>query len=261
MMLLITLVSLTAAAALGTLAWRLAQDERRRSDARVATLTASLLADAASDAEREPQPGSAGQRDALDLALDSWSGESRASHLDSDTAGDADAARPLLAAAGVATAVFVTAAAIAWVGARAFDPPTAPAVAAAPSAPLELLALTSTRRGADITVAGLVRNPAAGSRLDGVSAVVLFFDARGAFLTSARARLDVTALAPGGDCPFLVRAAAPDEVSRYRVSFRADSGNLVEHVDRRSPSDERDGDQRGRNTHGMPDAAVRRAGL
>ena len=59
------------------------------------------------------------------------------------------------------------------------------------AAPLELLSLTSTRRGAELSVAGLVRNPSTGGALERVAAVVLFFDERGGFLTSARAPLDV----------------------------------------------------------------------
>ena len=45
MLLLVTIVSLLFAAAMGALAWRLAHEERRRSDARVAALVASLEAD------------------------------------------------------------------------------------------------------------------------------------------------------------------------------------------------------------------------
>jgi hypothetical protein len=106
--------------------------------------------------------------------------------------------------------------------------------AAAPSdTPLELMSLRHERTGARLLLSGLVRNPAAGTPVEALTAVVFLFDAQGAFVTSARAGVDFTRLAPGDESPFVISVDAPSKVARYRVSFRTEAG-ILSHVDRRS---------------------------
>jgi hypothetical protein len=73
--------------------------------------------------------------------------------------------------------------------------PTAAAAATAPS-PLELVSLRHERRGGRLAVTGLVRNPAAGSPVSKLSAVVFLFDQQGGFISSARTDIDYVSLAP-----------------------------------------------------------------
>jgi hypothetical protein len=108
-----------------------------------------------------------------------------------------------------------------------------PAVAAHQvNTPLELMSLRHEREGVNLSVAGLVRNPAAAPIVERLSAVVFLFDQQGQFVTSARAPIDFLKLTPGDESPFVVKVAAPQSVARYRVSFRTEDGTLP-HVDRR----------------------------
>ena len=100
------------------------------------------------------------------------------------------------------------------------------------SAPLELVSLRHERQGSRLSITGLVRNPVKGGTTEHLAAVVFLFDQRSAFLTSARADIDVTKLTPGDESPFVIALDAPSNVARYRVSFRTDGG-VVPHVDRR----------------------------
>lgn len=103
----------------------------------------------------------------------------------------------------------------------------------AASSPLELLSLRHEREGVNLSVAGLVRNPASGPVIERVTAVVFLFDQQGTFVTSAKAPIDFLKLTAGDESPFVVKVAAPQSVARYRVSFRTDDGTLP-HVDRRA---------------------------
>lgn len=254
MLMVVTLVLLAAAVTFGVMAWRLSREAERRSDARVAALVASL--------EAEPIEASAPASGADDLDLALIDAPTRpiapigATPADSDRAIFAESAHheatgfSRLMAAAIVAGVLVTGVTVAWVAGTASEAPDAQA-AAAPS--IELLSLTSTRRGPDLSIAGLVRNPSAGAPLEGLSAVVLFFNESGQFLTSARAPIGQRLLTPGADSPFEVTAPAPDGASRYRVSFRFERGDVVTHVDRRTA---------GAPASDAPDSpAVRRAGL
>ncbi len=100
------------------------------------------------------------------------------------------------------------------------------------SAALELVSLAQAREGGQIAIRGVVRNPAAGEALNGVSAVVLLFDRRDTFLGARVCALGKGLLSPGTESPFEV--VLPDEgmVARYRVSFRSGLHPLP-HLDRR----------------------------
>ena len=100
--------------------------------------------------------------------------------------------------------------------------------------PLELLSLRHASDSAgNFTVTGLVQNPAGGRALQGVVAVIYLFDQQGRYLTSGKARLDVTAFRAGDESPFVVKIPSAGGVSRYRVGFRLEDGGVVGHVDRR----------------------------
>lgn len=108
---------------------------------------------------------------------------------------------------------------------------SAASLAAAP-APLELVSLRHERRAGRLAVSGLVRNPASGSPMTKLTAVVFLFDQQGGFISSAKSDIDFVTLSPGDESPFVIAVDAPSSVARYRVSFRTDSG-VVPHVDRR----------------------------
>ncbi len=107
------------------------------------------------------------------------------------------------------------------------------AAPAATNAPLELISLRQERKGARLSLSGLVRNPAAGVPIDDLAAVVFLFDGQGGFISSARVGVDFRRLGPGDESPFVITVDAPPNVARYRVSFRTDAG-IVAHVDRRN---------------------------
>jgi hypothetical protein len=109
------------------------------------------------------------------------------------------------------------------------------ATAEAAALPLELVALGHERAGDQLTVRGVVRNPASGAAMDRLTAVVLLFTPDGGFLASGRAVVEPPALSPGGESTFAVTMPRAGEVGRYRVSFRADD-KLIAHLDRRHES-------------------------
>ncbi len=104
-----------------------------------------------------------------------------------------------------------------------------------PPAALELLSLRDARDAGTLTITGLVRNPRTGSAQSRVTVTAFAFDENGAFLSSGRALLDVTSLAPGDESPFVVSVPAAGTVARYRISFRGEDGRVIAHVDRRQP--------------------------
>jgi hypothetical protein len=111
--------------------------------------------------------------------------------------------------------------------------PASPKPQSSVGAPLELMSMRYERQGTTLTVSGLVKNPASGATVKGVTAVVFAFNRNGAFIASGRAPLDFSALAPGDESPFVVNVPNVSDVARYRVTFRSGDA-VVRHVDRRS---------------------------
>jgi flagellar basal body-associated protein FliL len=238
-LLVVTLVSMLLAVVMTVVAWRTAREERRRSEARVAVLAADIqTAVAASAVGKRTEP------------------RLRAVTQTPTSSGDLFAAGPSSASSrsviviGVGLAVFATAAALIVVlssGARSSTAasPASPVLQGQPiptpgarptsSIPLELVALGHQRDGDRLIVRGVIRNPSNGGRTDRLTAVVFLFDRNGGFVTSGRASIDPAALPPGGESTFLVTVPGAADVSRYRVSFRSDSG-IVPHVDKRTRS-------------------------
>ena len=254
-LLIVTLTSMLLAAVMSMIAWRIAADERRRSDARVAALSMEIH-----DTAPVPVPIAARAGDARHAAVRRWDedlelrpGSDAGRVLPAFARGAAarPASQPLFAAtparsgsrllvvlAGGAL-VLGAAASMAMLGTNRFHrtpaaaTPVATAEAAAP--PLELVALGHERAGDQLTVRGVVRNPASGAAMDRLTAVVLLFTPDGGFLESGRAVVEPPALAPGGESTFAVTMSRGGEVGRYRVSFRADD-KLIAHLDRRHES-------------------------
>jgi hypothetical protein len=207
-LLTLTTLSLAAAAGFGALSWRVGVEERERSRARIAALSTAM------DAGNSSDPGDV--RIAVGSSV-------------VDRVGNTLGGRPVIrfVAVGVMTIAVVIGAII---GFRSHG--RAPAAAANAPAPLELMSMRYQHEGTTLAVSGLVRNPAGGSSINGVTAVVFAFDQNGGFVASGRAPLDFSALAPGDESPFSVMVPNVSDVARYRVSFRTGAG-VVRHVDRR----------------------------
>ncbi len=112
---------------------------------------------------------------------------------------------------------------------------TTAAKAKADAAPLELLALRHTQEPDRIVITGLVQNPRTAAPIAHVAATVFVFGPDGAFLSSNQAPLDYTTLTPGGESQFVVSVPVSGHVSRYRVGFRTEDGQVLPHVDKRGP--------------------------
>ena len=245
----ITIVSLIVALVMSVTAWRVIRDEKRRSAARVAALSAA--ADAAPDPfpleAFQPDPFPQAPRRDAPVRKAPWSPPPAPAPVEPEPVAVAHATGFLgstevvtegsgqrqrsLAMAAVALFV-VLSGGLVWMmsGSRA----TASA-ASATTAPLELMSLSHQRQNDKLSISGLVRNPLGGKPVEHLSAVVFLFDRMGTFITSARTNVDFLKLAAGDESPFVVSLDAPATVARYRVSFRTDDG-VLPHIDRRSAS-------------------------
>jgi hypothetical protein len=242
-LLVVTLLSGILAAVMSVIAWRVARDERQRSEARVAALSAEIHGEEVLGARRL-QPSAI-----EDLPLRAASSQSAASvtlHHEpfQQTARPQSPASRVGLVAAFGLFAFATLAAIAiWLSPGAPIAPAGPVAAASAvpvsntaAAPLELLALGHERDGDRLNVHGVVRNPIAGGvTVDGLAAVVLVYDRAGNFVMSARAPLPAPALAPGTESRFQVAVPGAADVGRYRISFRTDD-RIVPHVDKREPA-------------------------
>jgi hypothetical protein len=101
------------------------------------------------------------------------------------------------------------------------------------AAPFELVSLGHSREDSMLTISGMVRNPASGPKLDGLTAVVSLIDTHGGLISTKDVPLDYRTLAPGEEAPFKVTLPDSGSVARYRVSFRA-GADVIPHVDRRN---------------------------
>jgi hypothetical protein len=217
-LLTITTLSLGAAAGFGFLSWRVSREEREREQARVAALSGAMtspLSRSGFDAGDAPVETRVAVGSVFERATEGLRG------------------RPgIKLAVGAVMAATIVIGAI--IGARMGDDPATPKPqnGIGVPAPLELMSMRHQRQGTTLTVSGLVRNPAKGAAVNGMTAVVFAFDRNGGFVASGRAPLDFTALAPGDESPFLVNVANVSDVARYRVTFRSANG-VVRHIDRR----------------------------
>jgi hypothetical protein len=296
MLIVVTIFSLTLAAIMSVVAWRLAREERRRSVARVAALAMEIHSQTAPADDLTPRPsrrreagglrvgpprleqvgptvaspgGSDAEREGANVSgsgggtprrfedlLELRSGPIPSGHSDLFAAAEPGASPASRFAAVVALGIFVVGAGAALAvvlsggsrGAANPAPTHAPVASGSnqtlradassrqtvpiESLPLELVALGHERDADRLTIRGVVRNPPSGNEASGLVAVVFLFNRDGGFLTSGRAAIDASALAPGAESPFAVTVAGAADAGRYRVSFRS-GDSVVPHVDRR----------------------------
>ena len=250
----VTALSLAMAIGMAIVVAKLLRDDRERSDARVAALTAMA-------AGPLPQQGETSARPVLhDTEATRRTGyaamavhpvaevlgdlELRPARTDTGSRAELFAARqepspwgPRLAVIGSLTAAVAVAFFVVTLAGRHSNAGTTPATvnAVAESVPLELVALRHSRDAGTLTISGLVQNPKNGLPQSRLVATAFVFGPDGNFLTSSRAPLDITRLAPGDESPFVVTVPVGGEVSRYRIGFRAEDGQVIAHVDRRTP--------------------------
>jgi len=207
-LLVVSGVSLVAAGFMSAIAWRMSREGHRRSEARVATLSAAIY-DEAGD-------------------------EPFAARMFDQPAASSTGRFSVIAIAGVCVvAAMAGIAVIAARGTHGNPPPVTAAPAQVTDAPLELLALEHERDGGQLIVRGLVRNPANAAERDGLTAVVLLVGHDGATISSHRAAVPSAKLPAGATTPFVVTAPGGADVDRFRLSFRTDA-RVEPHVDRRS---------------------------
>jgi len=212
-------LSLFIAIAMGAILFTVLRDDRRRSDARVAALAAASaalelpLAAAEPEVPDEPQPVvvRSGELFAVTAESSPWAGR-----------------------IGVAAALAVVIAGAGYLLLPAKVAQPAAAATATPHPPLELLTLTHTQQPSGLTISGTVYNPRGAAPVSQVFAAAILFGPDGSFLTSARAPLDFTTIAPGQESPFVVTVPVTGTVARYRVGFRSADGAVIAHVDRRA---------------------------
>jgi hypothetical protein len=243
-LLLVTVISMALAAIMSVIAWRIAGNERRRAEARVAALAADI------HGGPELRPVGGVRVDDLELRPnDSLRPAASGAELFRAAQPRSGSRSTAVVAAGVFAIASVAALVIVLGGvprggrgegsgtAHASTPP-APAAQPAPAPPLELVALGHEREGDRLTVRGVVRNPGSGAAFDRLTAVVFLFNREGGFLSTGRVTIESTALRPGGESTFVVTVPRAADVGRYRVSFRTDD-RIVPHVDRREPAQAR----------------------
>lgn len=242
----VTVLSMSMAAALSAIVWRMLRLERQRSNARVAALSAAARVSQASVGQASVGQASVGQAfrpdEADDLPLTSPAiseGAPLFAPREQESPWGARFAVMAAVALVVSSLVLFSLAAharntraLSLAVPRAAASQVSPA-AAASSAQLELLALRDSRQAGSLTITGMVQNPRTGTQLSRVAVTAYTFDDRGSFLASGRALIDITALAPGDESPFTVTVPVSDTVARYRIGFRDDAGRVIAHVDRR----------------------------
>ena len=233
LLVVLTILSLAAAAGFAIVAWRLQREERQRSAARVAALSSALDAlDTLDDFDTPIVEDERASGAAEGAAPTRPTTPVPVASMFRMEPGASVQGRPLIKAAvvGVMAVVVVVAAAM---GNRSTGAAAASATVRAQNAPLELMSMRHTREGTTLTVTGLVRNPSGGTEARRVTAVVFAFDRNGGFSASGRAPLDFVVLEPGDESPFVVTIPNVTEVAKYRVSFRTEDG-MMRHVDRRA---------------------------
>ena len=251
-LLAVTVLSLAMAAGMAILVATLLRQDRARADARVAALSAWAAEPAATAPAVSPGAPPSSPTHAIpsrpqpprtvsleDLQL--RPGEATVAgvgQLFARTEEPSPWGRRL-AVVGALTAVVLAFALIGTVvrshPAAASAPAAAAKTAAVNSAPLELLSLRHVQEADRLVISGVVQNPHNGAPLSRVVATAFLFGPDGAFLTSSRAPLDFTTLAPGVESPFVVNVPVSGTVTRYRIGFRTEDGQVISHVDKRAP--------------------------
>lgn len=249
-LLLVTILSIATTVVALTAAGRVRRGERQRSEARVAALAAAAAAHATGTGVWKPVRGewqwAPSTEEIRDLGLGIRSERvsdptpnpqsripSGAPEIAFGTVqrGEATTGRVPFLAAAVLIALLGGTLIVLKMSAPATG--AAAAQAAPQTAPLELVSLGHALEANSLTIRGVVRNPASGHQLEGLTAVVSLLDNNGGLVSTQDVPLDYRALNPGEEAPFKLSVPNPSSITRYRVSFRAGT-DLVPHVDRRS---------------------------
>jgi hypothetical protein len=215
MLIVVTLLSLALAAVASFAAWRAVRDARRRSEARVAALARDIAGD--------------------DEPLDRYAPETARTPIFAEMQ-TAEGRTPAPFAWAAGAIILGTSFALAVVLSSGWRSSTAEAqapVAAAATAPLELLALAHDRSAGTLTIRGVVKNPTKAHDVNGLSAVVSLLGADGRSIGSGRGAVQDQELRADDETSFLVKVPADASIARYRVGFEA-GGEIVPHVDRRA---------------------------
>jgi multisubunit Na+/H+ antiporter MnhC subunit len=202
-----TVISVVVAAVMSVVAWRLANDERRRSEARVSALAADIhgegpspvhVSDSFFAEEQSRTPGSPLR--ALTIGM-------------------------VVVGSAIALVVFAS-------GSPRSSVAAAPPPAAAVPAPLELLTLAHERDGDQLIVRGVVRDAAA-TNLAHLVAIVSVFDHKGDLAASGQGLVTgARQVVSGVESTFVVTVPGARDVARYRVAFKSNE-RIVAHLDRR----------------------------
>lgn len=244
----VTVLSMSMAAALSAIVWRMLRLERQRSNARVAVLTSLANVTAAKTADRAAAPAPSLVDLPIDLPIAPPAADARNTPAIAPLFTEREQVSPwgprfavmTAAALIVASAVLFSLAARGSKMSRGVATTSAAVngrqpAAATSTAGLELLSLRDTRQPGTLTITGMVQNPRNGTTLTRTAVTAYTFDAAGSFLASGRALIDITSLAPGDESPFTVAVPVSDAVARYRIGFRDEAGHVIPHVDRRQP--------------------------
>lgn len=233
----VSVLSMGMASALSVIVWRLLRDERRRSEARVEALrTASRMEQPAEDAEAAG-PWDLDRAGTPELVLRSESAAGGPMFVEAPRSspwGNRLAVMAAIALLGTTALLFALSANTSPATRTATPGAQLPGTASdAAGAGLELVSLRDSRTADALTITGMVHNPRTGALHSHAAVTAYAFDDKGAFVASGRALLDVTALAPGDDSPFVVKVPVTDTVARYRIGFRGEDGRVIAHVDKR----------------------------
>jgi hypothetical protein len=211
-LIIITALSFLVAAVMSVVAWRLAREERRRSEARVAMLAADIHGETAARVGVSDRFFSAG-----------------------DSRTPASPLRALVI--GVAVVGSLIALVVFASGSRTNPVAAAPTTSSAPAAaPLELVTLGHQLDGDRLIVRGVVRHGKSTGLAD-LTAVVSVFNRQGDLAASGQAFVTGAAPVPtpgaaGVESTFAVTVPGVHDVARYRVAFKSND-RIIAHLDRR----------------------------
>ena len=222
----VTMLSLFLAISMGMVAWRLVQEERRRSDARLAALAAELRRGDGPSSDAGPDPLVA-ERPVDSAATE---GPATSGGLFSSPSEPASTGWTGVAALGGVAVVVLVVVATVFLLSASDDGDTA-GTAEAIRPPLDLIELRHVEEGPFLDITGAVRNPPEAATVERLSVVAMAFDEAGTLIATRRTPVENPALAAGADSTFIVRLLAAG-VNRYRISFLFD-GATIPHVDRR----------------------------
>jgi hypothetical protein len=263
-LIIVTFVSVAAAAAAFTSAHRAKRREQERSEARVAALQAAAEMRGAAydwqwkaepDGNAEPAPPlpAGPSRTTAGLAEDFGEGgripagsmfatQANDSRIQAEntfgtegmfgTVQREEPARGRLLLAAATVLIILLGGAFVFLSTSGQDDHLATEAAITHPDPLELVSLGHAREARVLTIRGTIRNPSSGSKVEGLTAVVSLLDNKGELISTKDVPLDYRALGPGEEAPFKVSVPDVGSIARYRVSFRAGT-DVVPHIDRR----------------------------